>query len=292
MEEKIKELFLGAVELYCDLRTKAGMPIDTEKFKKLIADKKVDIDYESDGDGIFNVLKSDTLIKVNWKSFERYMKTGGIEKIKFFILHELTHLSSKFAEQYKIIKKENHLDKDWNNQYGDILSKEESDNDIFLSGWDATYGLVGIDEVLAQWTAEELNDIATGKKREKKKEKHSILGTEVEIETDFTDHDVYAPLEGYVEHFAKTLGFKSLKEFANSIITGKANLFELINENNITELAYIGIICQGIYQENGFEKCGLPDTDIPKAVRYLKRIKDRPTSPDVPTDPNDGDIDY
>ncbi len=293
MEEKIKELFLSAVELYCDIRNQMGMPIDKKKFTDFISECSFIIEYDEDNDYSFQVSQYDKTIRANSYSF----KKNGREKNILFILHEFTHLSSEFktkvlAKKAETIGDTSKLLIEWKEKYQAILDAEKGSNDISLSSWDATYGLLGIDEAVAQWTAEEINDIVKGQKRKKKKEKHSILGNEVEVETDFSFHDIYAPLQGYVEHYAKKLGFKSFKEFAVDITTGKVDLFDLINEDNITELAYIGIICQGIYQENGFAKCGLPETDIQKAIRYFENIKDRPTNPEAPTDPNDGDIDY
>lgn len=178
----------------------------------------------------------------------------------FLLLHEMTHLTSRFNNQ--LFERKDAFEEF--SQYKKVQKNED------MTEWDVVRGLVAIEEVFAQWCCEKCDEAMTGNKKETKLEEHTILGTKINVTTDFSNKDIYAPLEGYVEEFGKSLGFKNIEEFAKSMITGKEDLFEMINESNVERLGYIGILLEGIYQENGFADFGLPDTDIPKAIKYLE----------------------
>lgn len=60
-----------------------------------------------------------------------------------------------------------------------------------------------------------------------------------------------------------------MRDFSTAILTEKESLYEKIADENVEMLGYIGILCEGIYQENGFCDYGLPETDISKAIQYL-----------------------
>lgn len=267
-ESELKIFLSEFVEYYGKAREQIGIPFNTEKFTELLENIKIEILDMKDTTGTFQVSQKQNFFKVIEKNF---IKNGNARNI-FLLLHEFTHLDSKFnanlpSTKDDLIKYEN---------YGSIQKNPD------LSSMDVYWGLIAIDEVLAQWCAEKC-DKARKKETSNKssKEKHSILGTEVEVETSFSDHDIYAPLEQFVESFAKKIGYKDMEEFAKSNITGTDLLYNKITNDNVEMLGYIGILCEGIYQENGFSNCGLPASDIPKALTYLNRIRknDFPGSP-------------
>ena len=139
-----------------------------------------------------------------------------------------------------------------------------------MSGTDVFYGVIAIEEVVAQLMAEKCDEALGNGNRTSHKETHRVLGTDIDVTTDFDNKDIYAPLETYVEAFSKKIGFSSFEDFAKVVVTGEIDLFDYINESNIEYLGYIGILCEGIYQENGFSNPGLPESDIPKAITYLE----------------------
>ncbi|MEE3324911.1 MAG: hypothetical protein VZR33_06200, partial [Methanosphaera sp.] len=181
----------------------------------------------------------------------------------FLLLHEMTHLSS-----YNNLNMYTRLRDD--NQVAKFGESEKVINNSDMSGTDVFYGVIAIEEVVAQWMAERCDEALGNGNRTSHKETHRVLGTDIDVTTDFDNNDTYAPLETYVEAFSKKIGFSSFEDFAKAVVTGEIDLFDYINESNIEYLGYIGILCEGIYQENGFSNPGLPESDIPKAITYLE----------------------
>ena len=269
-EEKIREYLMAYIKYYATAREKIGIPLDEEQLKNLIKEIQIELHEDDKTTGTFEVSQKEKFFRVVRNNF----KKNGNKRNNFLMLHEMTHLSSKYnKELYTMIN-------DKMREFNEMKCISENEN---ISGWDVVYGLIAIEETLAQWCGEECNDAMNETKREKKKEEHRVLGTTVVATTDFSDKDVYAPLQQYVEGFAKSVGFRSLSEFARAMITGEQSLFDKINEGNAEVLGYIGILCEGIYQENGFGDCGLPETDIPIAIKYLDSKLNTNGFPDAPT---------
>lgn len=269
-EEKIREYLKVYINYYAVAREKIGIPLDEEQLKTLIDEIQIELYEDDKTNGTFEVSQLNKYFKVVMNNFEK----NGNKRNNFLMLHEMTHLSSKYnRELYEKLK-------DKMQEFDGMQSVKDNDN---ISGLDVAYGLIAIEETLAQWCGEECNDAMNGTKRENKKEEHRVLGTTVVATTDFSDKDVYAPLQQYVEGFAKSIGFKNLSEFARAMINGEQSLFDKINEENAETLGYIGILCEGIYQENGFRDCGLPETDIPIAVKYLDSKLNINGFPDAPS---------
>ncbi|MBP3708720.1 MAG: hypothetical protein J6J36_09035 [Clostridia bacterium] len=270
-EEKIRAYLKDYVGYYCKAMEMINIPVDRRALEELINEISIEINEEAGTTGTFEVSQVNKFFHVRKNNFEK----NGTKRNNFLMLHEMTHLSNAYNKEMS--EQLNESVRAFN-EYSSIQNNED------LSGIDAAYGLISIDEVLAQWCCEKCNSAISGNTVDKHDEVHTILGNEVKVVTDFSEHDVYAPLEEHVEDFAISLGYKNLDDFARALIIGEISLFDYINEQNIEQLGYIGILCQGIYQENGFRDCGLPSTDIPKAVEYLKGRKQDVS---FPTDPGD-----
>lgn len=275
-KEKFRKFLMKCIVYYKEGREKIGIPFDSEEFEEKIRNINVEILDRTDTTGTFQVSQKRNCFSVIQNNFIN----NGYKRNFFLLLHEFTHLDSKFNSNLPGSMAEIQ-------KYDEFESIKGNDD---LSKVDVYNGFIAIDEVIAQWCCEQcnnaLNNFNTDTSSKMHYEKHSILGTEVGAETDFSDHDIYAPLEQYVELFAKKLGYSNLRDFANSIINGEETVYEKINNENIEVLGYIGILCEGIYQENGFHNYGLPATDIPKAIQYLNVIKN-----DFPEAPNKGGTD-
>ncbi|MBQ3408594.1 MAG: hypothetical protein IJH12_05260 [Clostridia bacterium] len=269
-QENFRSFLNEYIAYYKKGREKIGIPFNSEEFEEKI--KKIDIiiSDRTDTTGTFQVNQRRNSFEVIQKSFSE----NGIKRNIFLLLHEFTHLDSKFNANLP-------------SSMADIQKYDEFEsikNNDDLSKIDVYNGFIAIDEVIAQWCCEQcnsaLNTSDSNTPPKLHQEKHSILGTEVITKTDFSNHDIYAPLEQYVELLAKKLGYKDLSDFSIAIITGKETVYENITNENIEMIGYIGILCEGIYQENGFQDYGLPATDIPKAIQYLNgRNNNFPAAP-------------
>lgn len=274
-EEKIREYLREYIKYYLMAREKIGIPCDEEQLKTLIEELEIELYKDEKTTGTFEVSQVKKFLKVVVDNFNK----NGSKRNNFLMLHEMTHFSS-------VYNRELYTDMMKKKQEFDTMKSIEDDENI--SGIDVVYGLIAIEETLAQWCCEECNDAMKENKREPKKEEHKILDATMSVTTDFSDRDVYAPLQQYVEGFAKNIGFKNLSEFAKAMINGEQSLFDKINEDNVKILGYIGILCEGIYQENGFRDCGLPPTDIPIAIKYLDSKLNTVGFPDNPSGNEDG----
>lgn len=270
-QEKIRAYLKNFVEYYCKAMEMIKIPVNREELNNLIDNISIEIYEDTETKGTFQVSQVKKFFNVIKTQFDK----NGIKRNNFLMLHEMTHLSNIYNRE---------MNADLNskvklyNEYSSIKNNE------LLSGIDVAYGLIAIDEVIAQWCCEKCDSAINGSVKEKHEEVHTILGNEVNVTTDFSEHDIYAPLEEYVEDYGIGLGYKNIDEFARALITGEISLFDHIKEDNVEQLGCIGILCEGIYQENKLEECGLPATDIPKALEYLKSRK---KDVDFPSDPGD-----
>lgn len=258
-EEKIREYLKLYVKTYAAARNRIGIPVDEEKLIELIDSAIIELFKDENMSGTFSVNQLKKWIAVIINNFEK----NGKKRNDFLLLHEMTHLSS-----YNNLNMYTRLRDD--NQVAKFGESEKVINNSDMSGTDVFYGVIAIEEVVAQWMAEKCDEALGNGNRTSHKETHRVLGTDIDVTTDFDNNDTYAPLETYVEAFSKKIGFDGIEDFAKAVVTGEIDLFDYINENNIEYLGYIGILCEGIYQENGFSNPGLPESDIPKAITYLE----------------------
>lgn len=258
-EEKIREYLKLYIKTYAAARNRIGIPVDEEKLTELIDCVTIELFKDENMTGTFSVNQLKKWIAVIVNNFEK----NGKKRNDFLLLHEMTHLSS-----YNNLNMYTRLRDD--NQVAKFGESEKVINNSDMSGTDVFYGVIAIEEVVAQWMAEKCDEALGNGNRTSHKETHRVLGTDIDVTTDFDNNDTYAPLETYVEAFSKKIGFSSIEDFAKAVVTGEIDLFDYINESNIEYLGYIGILCEGIYQENGFSNPGLPESDIPKAITYLE----------------------
>jgi len=258
-EEKIREYLKLYIKTYVAARNRIGIPVDEEKLTELIDCVTIELFKDENMSGTFSVNQLKKWIAVIINNFEK----NGRKRNDFLLLHEMTHLSS-----YNNLNMYTRLRDD--NQVAKFGESEKVINNSDMSGTDVFYGVIAIEEVVAQWMAEKCDEALGNGNRTSHKETHRVLGTDIDVTTDFDNKDIYAPLETYVEAFSKKIGFSSFEDFAKAVVTGEIDLFDYINESNIEYLGYIGILCEGIYQENGFSNPGLPESDIPKAITYLE----------------------
>jgi len=258
-EEKIREYLKLYIKTYVAARNRIGIPVDEEKLTELIDCVTIELFKDENMSGTFSVNQLKKWIAVIINNFEE----NGKKRNDFLLLHEMTHLSS-----YNNLNMYTRLRDD--NQVAKFGESEKVINNSDMSGTDVFYGVIAIEEVVAQWMAEKCDEALGNGNRTSHKETHRVLGTDIDVTTDFDNNDTYAPLETYVEAFSKKIGFSSIEDFAKAVVTGEIDLFDYINESNIEYLGYIGILCEGIYQENGFSNPGLPESDIPKAITYLE----------------------
>lgn len=258
-EEKIREYLKLYVKTYAAARNRIGIPVDEDKLIELIDSATIELFKDENMTGTFSVNQLKKWIAVIVNNFEK----NGKKRNDFLLLHEMTHLSS-----YNNLNMYTRLRDD--NQVAKFGESEKVINNSDMSGTDIFYGVIAIEEVVAQWMAEKCDEALGNGNRTSHKETHRVLGTDINVTTDFDNNDTYAPLETYVEAFSKKIGFSSIEDFAKAVVTGEIDLFDYINESNIEYLGYIGILCEGIYQENGFSNPGLPESDIPKTITYLE----------------------
>lgn len=273
---QLRIFLLTLISSYKDARENMKVPVDSENLSNLI--KKIKINFESRArtktTGTFNVKHSE--INVIKENFEDNSAKRNI----FLLNHELTHLSSPLNKE--LYDDDGKISKSMQAEYDKML---EGKNNKDMSSFDVYMGAVAVDEVLAQWCCENCNDFMknVNTKRKKSLQSFTIMGEPLFASTDFSDKDIYSPLQQYVEHFSSRLGFKTFKSFAKSILTGEKRLNDLVTPDTVEQLGYIGILCEGIYQDNKFNNYGLPKTDIPIALNYLddlKKASSLPTGPD------------
>ena len=270
-EENIREYLLTFVKTYVAASSKIGIPVDEKKLSKLIESATIELFKDENSTATFSVNQLNKWIAVIAENF----KSNGVKRNNFLLFHEMTHLCSYNNRNIYQVNNNEGLSRKFN-KYEVVRENED------MSGSDVARGLIAIEEVVAQWCAEKCDEVIGGVQREPHKETHSVLGTDITVFTTFADHDTYAPLESYVSKFAMKVGYKTLDDFVKDMISGKADIFDFINKDNVVYIGYLGILCEGIYQENGYEDCGLPESDIPKAIEYLNKHRADIPFGDVP----------
>lgn len=257
----------SSAQLYIMARNLIGIPIDAQNLSDLIKRIKIDFVKNENTTGTFKVNTANETLGIVTNNFANNQLKTGIERNLFLLLHEMTHLSSNVSRCISGRK-------DLRITLGKYESIKQNKD---LSGIDVTMGLYAVDEVLAQWVCERCNKALKRECEEIKikSEIHDILGTKVIAETSFSEHDIYAPLEQYVVALAQRLGYNDFKLFVTDMLLGRKELVDLVNNENAEQFGYLGILCEGIYQSNGFNDFGLPETDIPKAVAYLEEQKEK-----------------
>lgn len=271
-EEQFRKFLFSLFKTYKECRKNMNVPLDEDSFQETL--ENIDITFwECDDEkttGTFNV--TPTTFNVIRENFEK----NGKERNLFLLQHEFTHLSSPLNKE---IFGSRESMRAMLAEYKQML--EGKNNDV-ISEYDVLRGAIAVDEVLAQWCCEESNDFLKHKTRERKTITQNIMGEYITVQTDFSDNDIYSPLQQYVENLANNLGYEDLRSFASSILTEKKRLNDLISPETVEQLGYIGILCEGIYQDNGFQDFGLPASDIPIAITRLDRIRKQSTFSDGP----------
>lgn len=256
-EEKMRMYFREFVDAYSETAEKISLPVDKEKLKGIIDTAEFRTFENHDTSGTFSVNRR--LIQVIINNF----KKNGATRNNFLLFHEFTHLISPINEE---------LFTNQNAIFQEFQKRAEEYNNEFVTGLNAYYGLVAIDEVLAQYTCEELNDAFCKKTRTSCEYTEGPLGAKVKYKSDFSDEDIYSPLEEPVEAFMQKWGYKDLKDFAMDFLSSNKKLATMLDKHTFEKLCYIGIICKGIYKENKFvESLNVTSEDIQTAYRELNK---------------------
>lgn len=270
---QLRIFLLTLANTYNDARNEMGITLNQEALDTVIRNMVINFEPKAKRNttGTFSVTHSKmTVIKENFEN-------NDSKRNIFLLNHELTHLSSPLNVEISDNKES------MQNEYDKML---EGRNNQHISGFDAIMGAVAVDEVLAQWCCENCNDFLKNgnAKRRKKLIPFTIMDEYLIANTDFSNNDIYSPLQQYVENFSSRLGFEDFHSFANCILTGEKRLNDLVTPNTVEQLGYIGILCEGIYQDNKFNNFNLPKTDIPIALDYLdslRKTSSLPAGPDV-----------
>ena len=253
--EKIRSYFKSFLEIYVFAANKANLPVNREYLETIINNAEFKTFEMTNTTATFSVNRN--LIQVIINNFRK----NGVERNNFLLLHEFTHLNSSVNEE--LFADQNKLLQQLNNKAEEIQSKT-------TTGINANYGIIAIDEVLAQWTCEELNDALKDKKRETHKFTKGPLNSDVEYVSDFSDNDIYSPLEPVVEKLIQYSGYADLRKFAEDVLASNKGIVDSIDSKNFEKLCQIGIICEAIYKEQGFtENIIVTKEEVEEAYTYL-----------------------
>lgn len=259
-EEKMRNYFESFINVYVTAANKAKLPADRERLEEIVRNAEFKTFEIPNMTGTFSVNKK--LIQVILNNFRK----NGSNRNLFLILHEFAHLDSGINEE--LFKDQSALLQ----QLNEIAKKSHNEN---LNEINAYYGILAIDEVVAQWTCEELNDALNGKKREICKVTGGPLNSKISYTTDFSDNDIYSPLEQVVEKMIQSVGYKDIRTFTTDVLASNTGIMSKINSSNFEKLCNIGIICKGIYKENGFEpSLKVTANDIENAFESLMKNSD------------------
>ena len=257
---KMREYLRNFVETYVSACAKAELPSNEESLKKTIDNAKIEFIERSDTTGTFAVTTNS--ISINKVNFDKNSK----ERNNFLLLHEFTHLSSG-------INKELYIDQ--MKFYNDLCEKAKGIEGEYIDGYMAYFGIAALDEVLAQWTCEELNDAIRGVERQTETYKKGPLGAKVTFSTSFTGnriYDVYSPLEEISIEFLKSIGYKDMKDFATKILSSDKGIGDLSDES-FKKLCYLGVVCRAIYEEEKFVNSEtMTKEDVEKAYSLLSGL--------------------
>jgi len=253
-EEKMRAYFKEFIDIYVSAAKKASLPVDREKLERIMDNAQFEI-FEREGTtATFAVNKK--LIQVIINNFRK----NGADRNNFLLFHEFTHLITPINEELFGDGKEK------------IKGRTEKVQKPFVDALNASYGVRAIDEVLAQWCCEELNDAAHGKKRQLHEYNEGPLGADITYRSDFSDNDIYSPLEESVEKLVKKLGYNDLREFATEFLSSGKSLIDMLDDESFKILCQIGVICRGIYKENGMSpNSRVTKEDVETAYKLLNR---------------------
>lgn len=258
--EKIREYFRSFLEMYISAAEKAKLPVDKERLQQIIDNAEFKTFEMPNSTGTFSVNRN--LIQVIMNNFRK----NGSDRNNFLLLHEFTHLDSSvneelFADQNALLQKLN--------------EQAEKLNGKYITGINAYYGIIAIDEVLAQWTGEELNDALKEKKREVHEFTRGPLDSDMKFKSDFSDNDIYSPLEPVVEKLLQSIGYKDIREFATDVLASDKGVVDSIQGKDFEKLCQIGVICKAIYKENGFnDTLSVSKEDVEQAYSSLFKDTD------------------
>lgn len=235
--EKIREYFRSFLDIYVSAANKAKLPVDRERFESIIDNAEFKTFEIPNTTGTFSVNRN--LIQVIMNNFRK----NGPDRNNFLLLHEFAHLDSSvneelFADQNALLQKLN-----------DKAEKLKGKN---TEGINAYYGIVAIDEVLAQWTCEELNDALKDTKRNVHEFEKGPLDSDIKYKSDFSDNDIYSSLQPVVEKLVQAIGYTNIRDFATNVLATNKGIVNSIDDKNFEKLCQIGIICKAIYKEQGF----------------------------------------
>lgn len=253
--DKMRIYFRDFVDVYAQMAEQKSIPVDKNKLEQIIENAEFRTFENENTTGTFSVNKK--LIQVIMNNFRK----NGVAINNFRLFHEFTHLISPINEE---------LFADQNALLEEFQEKASQSNNKFVTGMNAYYGLIAVDEVLAQYTAEELNDAFCKKDRQSIMCKEGPLGAKVKYKTDFSDKDIYSPLEEPVEKLIQVLGYKNLRDFSVDFLSQDKKFTEILDEQAFEKLCCIGVICKGIYKENGFvDQLNVTAEDIEECFDFL-----------------------
>ena len=259
-EEKIRTYFRDFIDLYVSLANKANLPVNRQGLETIINNAEIKTFEIENTSGTFSVNKK--LIRVIMNNFRK----NGSDRNNFLLLHEFAHFDSSINEE---------LFEDQNVLLEKLNCKAENMKSKVTTGINAYYGIIAIDEVLAQWTCEELNDVSKNKKRDSHDFTQGPLGSNVNFKSDFSDDDIYSPLEPVVEKLIQSLGYTDIRDFATNYLASDKRIVDTIKGENFEKLCQIGIICKAIYKEQGFNNTlTVTKEDVEYAYDYLLKNVD------------------
>ena len=259
-KESIRQYFRGNIDLYVQAAKKVGLPADEENLQSVIDNAEIIIEDDESSKGTFSVNKK--TIMVNMNSF----KKNGSSRNTFLLLHEIAHLDSAVSSE---------LFMDQSGLFQKLKATAQMSPGDDVSGLNAYFGIIAVDEVLAQWTCDELHAAIHKEERSVHEYSEGPLGSRVKFKSDFTKDDIYSPLEEVVENLLHSLGFKDLREFACKALASDMSVVDMIQGDNFRALCQIGIICCAIYNENGFyDAKKVSREDVEHAFENLHRFSD------------------
>ena len=259
-KESIRQYFRGNIDLYVQAAKKVGLPADEENLQSVIDNAEIIIEDDESSKGTFSVNKK--TIMVNMNSF----KKNGSSRNTFLLLHEIAHLDSAVSSE---------LFMDQSGLFQKLKATAQMSPGDDVSGLNAYFGIIAVDEVLAQWTCDELHAAIHKEERSVHEYSEGPLGSRVKFKSDFTKDDIYSPLEEVVENLLHSLGFKDLREFACKALASDMSVVDMIQGDNFRALCQIGIICCAIYNENGFyDAKKVSREEVEHAFENLHRFSD------------------
>lgn len=265
--EDLKKYFLNFLDYYVEASQKADLPVDKENLFNILNNLKYEL-VDGFGTGTFFVNRK----KISVIS-ENFLKNTS-DMNEFYLLHEFVHLISPINQELFL---------DQNACVEKILKKIKDFNLDNINYTTIYYGLVGVDEVLAQWTTEELNDAMKNKKRSITKYDKGPLNSNVNFKSDFSYKDIYSPLQEPVEYLIKSMGYNDMRDFAKRKLNTENGLLDDLDEESFKKLNSIGMICKGIFLEQGFTKTDATKERVEKVFKDLYvETKKTEQSDDIP----------